>query len=376
MQPSEAEGGVTYEDPTATADRVGWLRLSRAGLAPHRLARLVSALATPQAIFDSSAQALSDIEEIRTKDVERVQAAARLDVTGDLAALDCLGVKLVTLYADDYPARLRDIYDPPAILYVQGELLPEDSLAVAVVGTRRCSPYGVRMAERLAGDLARRKVTIVSGLALGVDAAAHRGALAARGRTIGVLACGLDVDYPREHRALRQEVAASGAVIGELPFGTPPTRERFPQRNRIVSGVSLGTVVVEAPARSGSLITAQLAVEQGREVFAVPGDVDNPLNAGSHGLIREGAYLVESAEHVLDGLGVHLEAPLHPLREAPSDLSQEERAVFEALSFQPQHGDQLVQSSGLPPAVLAATLMLLEVKGLARRFPGGLFCRS
>ena len=366
------------EEPrSANAEaKADWLRLSRSGVSARRLAGLISLLGSPQAIFAAPRESLAEIDEIRPRDVDRLAEAASLDVSEDAEKLAELGVSLVTLHAEEYPKRLREVHDPPPLLYVQGELQPTDDLAVSIVGTRRCTPYGQRMTERIAGDLARRGVVVVSGLALGIDGAAHRAALQAGGRSIGVMACGLDVDYPREHRDMKRDLIESGAIVSEVPFGTPPKRERFPQRNRIVSGLSLGTVVVEAPARSGSLITAGLAVEQGREVFAVPGDVDNPRNRGSHALIRDGAGLVETADDVLEGLGVHLETPVEHPREPPPDLSADENAAFGALSFQPQHLDELTLATGLGVPAMSAALMLLEVKGLARRFPGGTFCRS
>jgi len=267
--------------------------------------------------------------------------------------------------------------DAPLLLFVLGEVSSRDELAVAIVGTRRCSNYGTIQAEKLAGDLARRGFTVVSGGAHGIDAAAHRGALDAEGRTIAVSACGLDVNYPRGQDELRERIAACGAIIAEVPLGTPPTPERFPVRNRIVSGLALGVVVIEAPAKSGALITANLALDQGREVFGVPGDVGSPLHRGTHRLIKDGAHLVETVDDVVDGLGILPEAV--PERASapttPADLSCEEQRIINTLSFEPKHVDDVIRDTGLLPARVTAMLMMLEMRSLVRRFPGNMFVR-
>jgi len=355
-----------------------WLRLNRSGVDPAKQLELVRALGAPEAILVAPAETLTAAcPTLTPRDFTKLATAAALDVAPLLEQTAALGLNLVTWGGDPYPRLLAQVDDAPPVLFVRGEFAERDELAVAIVGTRRCSPYGTMVAENLAGALARRGFTVVSGLALGVDGAAHRGALRAGGRTIGVMACGLDVDYPREHRDLKEEISAAGAVISESPLGTPPTRERFPARNRIISGLALGVVVVEAPARSGALITADLALEQGREVFAVPGSVDSPLSRGAHRLIKDGAKLVETAEDVVDGLGMMLEAvpEREPQQVLMAELSGDEAAVVRAMSHEPRHQDEISLSAELPPARVAAALMLLEVKGLARRFPGNTFVR-
>lgn len=338
---------------------------------------LLERFGQPDRIFAATMEEFLEVEGVTAADWTKLQEAKGLSLDDDLQALQDHGARLVTIGDPQYPPRLKEIYDPPPMLWVRGSLSSRDDLAVAIVGTRKCSTYGRTQTERLAADLARRGFTIVSGLAVGIDGAAHRGALDAGGRSIGVMACGIDVDYPREHRELRDRLAESGAVMTELPPGTKPTRERFPQRNRLVSGLSLGVIVTEAPAKSGAMITANLALEQGREVLAVPGDVRSPLSRGCHRLIKEGAALVENVDDVVDALGL-LPAAV-PERERPPEpapeLPPEETTVIGALSFQPKHVDAIITETQLLPARVTAALMMLEVKGLVRRFPGNMFVR-
>jgi DNA processing protein len=302
----------------------------------------------------------------------------------------------IALADDGYPAWLRAIPDPPAVLYCDGRIEPNDRQAIAIVGARKATPYGLRITETLARELSGVGFTIVSGLARGIDTAAHRAALEAGGRTLAVLGCGLDVDYPPGHGRLREEIAASGAVLTELAPGTPPWASNFPRRNRIISGLSLGVVVIEAAEDSGSLITARLALEQGREVFAVPGSIDAPLSRGPHGLIKQGAKLVETVDDIIEELLPQLELPLTPTLSstrcnegatgapgrgkngesfAPPDLSPEERRVWEQISRDPLHLDDLTERSGLTPAGTAGILLSLELKGLARQLPGQRYVR-
>ena len=295
----------------------------------------------------------------------------------------CKG-KGVTLDRSDerYPAWLRAIPDPPAVFYCDGLPEPRDRQAVAIVGSRRATPYGLRATETLARELSGAGFTIVSGFARGIDAAAHRAALEAGGRTIAVLGCGLDVAYPPGHARLREEIAKCGAVITEFAPGTPPWASNFPRRNRIISGLSLGVVVVEAAEDSGSLITARLALEQGREVFAVPGPVDAPLSRGPHGLIKQGAKLVETVDDIVEELLPQLDSASVPKRrpvlskatEIPN-LSPEERLVWDQMSREPLHLDELTEHSGLTPAGVAGILLGLELKGAVRQVPGQRYYR-
>ncbi|MDO8545774.1 MAG: DNA-processing protein DprA [Nitrospirales bacterium] len=291
--------------------------------------------------------------------------------------------KPLALADDGYPAWLRAIPSPPAVLYCDGRIEPRDRQAVAIVGARQATPYGLRVTETLARELSGAGFTIVSGLARGIDAAAHRAALDAGGRTIAVLGCGLDITYPPEHGRLREEIAQCGAVLTEFPAGTPPKPSHFPQRNRIISGLSLGVVVVEAAEGSGSLITARLALEQGREVFAVPGSIDAPLSRGPHGLIKQGAKLAETVDDIIEELLPQLELPLtlpSPRRGEGkfsdlTGLSEVEQVVLAVMSRDPLHLDDLTGRSGLTPGGIAGILLGLELKGVVRQLPGQRYYR-
>ncbi len=290
--------------------------------------------------------------------------------------------KLIAIADDGYPAWLRAIPSPPAVLYCDGLIEPQDRRAVAIVGARQATPYGLRITETLARELSGAGFTIISGLARGIDAAAHRAAMDAGGRTIAVLGCGLDVDYPPEHARLREEIAGHGAVLTEFPAGTPPKPSHFPQRNRIISGLSLGVVVVEAAEDSGSLITARRALEQGREVFAVPGSIDAPLSRGPHGLIKQGAKLVETVDDIIEELLPQIETAGVPKRrpglskaETLPNLSPEERLLIDQMSREPLHLDDLTERSRLTSAGVAGILLGLELKDVVRQLPGQRYYR-
>lgn len=353
-----------------------WLLLNASGLSTQRQLQLLETLGSAEHIFGASDDQLSQVDGITAVHISKLRAAARHTDLGEIRR-KCKDhdVQVMTINDESYPSLLKEIPHPPSVLFVQGEITKSDELAVAIVGTRKCTPYGRTVARRLAANLAQRGFTIVSGLAVGIDGEAHEGALEAGGRSLGVLACGADITYPRAHKALRGRLAEAGAVITEYAFGTRPMRERFPARNRLISGFSLGTVVVEAPVKSGALITARLAGEQGREAFAVPGDVNSPTSRGCHALIKDGAQLVEVAEDVVDGLGILLRAV--PARQKPRtvELHGDEAAVYQALSHEPSHVDHIAASCNLPVAQITSALMLLEVKGLVRRFPGNTYVR-
>ena len=293
-----------------------------------------------------------------------------------------MGVQVVARGDPSYPPPLGDIPDPPSLLYVRGTIEPADQLAIALVGSRKCTPYGLRIAERLAASLARVGLTVVSGLARGIDAAAHRGALAAGGRTIGVLANGLAEIYPPEHEDLAREVIGAGALVSESPMRQQPLAGLFPQRNRIISGLSLGVVVVEATPRSGSLSTAKHATDQNREVFAVPGPVDSLPSRGCHYLIRDGARLVETVDDILEELGPLVREvkarPEEPAVRHPAELSlsEQERNLLGKLDDRPISIDELIAVLGLTASQVMATLSVLEMRRMVRRLPGPRFVRA
>ncbi|MBN2491863.1 MAG: DNA-processing protein DprA [Planctomycetes bacterium] len=290
---------------------------------------------------------------------ELAAAAARRPVEEECAAAAAAGIRILTREDGDYPLLLREVKGAPPVLYVRGSLdAGRDAPAVAVVGTRRPTPYGRNVARQLGRQLGRAGITVVSGLARGVDAAAHEGALEGGGRTVAVLGCGLDRCYPPEHDRLLEAVARAGAVLSEFPLGSLPLAGNFPRRNRIISGLVRGVVVVEAAERSGSLITARLALEQGREVFAVPGPITSAVSRGAHALLRQGARLVGGAEDIFEELGLGVAPPAEP----ELALSAEEQRVLECLGPEPTSLDRLVALTGLPAERLAVALSGLELK--------------
>jgi DNA processing protein len=322
------------------------------------------------------------VDGIGPKLTERIAAARReIDPGAVFATCRQHAIDILTEADPAYPRMLAEIHDPPSILFVRGRLIADDALAVAIVGSRHATHYGLSQAEQLAGSLARAGLTIVSGLARGIDAAAHRGALAAGGRTVAVLGSGLLNIYPPEHEALADEVAANGAIVSEAPPHSPPLAGAFPQRNRIISGLSLGVIVVEASTQSGALISARHAMEQGREVFAVPGRIDNRLARGCHRLIRDGAKLVETVDDVLEELGP-LVGPITKAdgqevrNPAELQLNELETAVLAALGDEPTTIDALVTASRLSVPQVLATLSVLEMRRLVRRLEGNRVVRK
>ncbi|MGQ9572174.1 MAG: DNA-processing protein DprA [Dehalococcoidia bacterium] len=285
------------------------------------------------------------------------------------------GVRALTWNDPAYPSRLKEIYDLPPVLYVRGELTEADEWALAVVGTRRPTPYGRQVAEHLAADLASQKITIVSGLARGIDSIAHRAALDSGGRTIAVMACGLDIVYPPEHLKLAQEMCERGAIVSDYALGTQPRSEYFPRRNRIMSGLSLGVLVVEGDVKSGALITANLALEQNREVFAVPGSMFSAQSRGTHRLIQEGAKLVQSVQDILEELNLTMVPQQLEMKELVP-ATDTEQLLLRHISTEPIHIDEVRRRSGLPIAAVSSALAMLELKGLVRQMGPMSFVRT
>jgi len=353
------------------------------GLGPVTIRRLVESAGSAGRALGATEDELRRVEGIGPETAARiVRGRKSVDVSAEIRKVQESRLALIPFTDTAYPELLKQIYDPPPILYVRGALKPEDRHAIAVVGARRCSSYGVSCAERLAGQLAGVGFTVVSGLARGLDTAAHRGALRSKGRTIAVLGSGLNRLYPPENRELADEIASSGAVISEFPMDAGPQRTNFPLRNRLISGLSLGVVVVEAARKSGSLITAAQALEQGRTVFAVPGRIDSFTSRGVHALIRDGAKLVESVEDICQ------EFPyLFPAAEAAAaageggekprpKLAPDEEAVFNALSAEERSIDEIIGACSLSPASVAASLLSLELKHLVIQLPGKMFRKA
>jgi DNA processing protein len=356
------------------------------GIGDALLCRLVQSLGTPNAVLQASHDELTQrggISSALAKAIHQGPAAEDLRaIDRELTALERMAIRVVTFLDPEYPARLKTIHDPPPLLSVSGTLSDADHHAVAIVGTRDATPAGRLVAERLSRGLAAAGLTVVSGLARGIDAAAHRSALEAGGRTIAVLGCGIDRTYPPEHQALRKKVEEQGAVLSELPLGAYPHAYHFPKRNRIISGLSFGVVVVEAASQSGSLITARLAAEQGRDVFAVPGSVQSEQSRGTNGLIKQGAQLVDTVEDILDALAPQFEpafrtrmqerraALTHPVQSGRLLLEPDEATLYAALPAEPVHIDELIAKTGLPAASVSGLLLSLELKGVIRQLPG------
>lgn len=376
------------------------LRLANVqGLGPKLYRRLRQALGTDAAILGASARTLTEVEGVGSKLAGQIGRAAEHDPRPELERAAELGVQILGQHDSRYPEALHSTFDPPIVLYVRGDLRRNDNIGLAVVGTRQASRYGRDQAERFGAALARAGFTVVSGLARGVDSAAHRGALAAQGRTLAVLGCGLATIYPEENRDLGSEIARSGALVSEFPLDTSPSRENFPRRNRIIAGLSLGTLVVEGPCRSGALITARFAADIGREVFAIPGRIDQRNAEGTNRLIAEGqAKLVDGLESILEELGpiaddlARKTAPPAPAAEgeeapeqrrlledppaAPEPPSQSrEGRILAAIGEEEVHIDEICARCGLPVHEVSASLMMLELKRAVAQSPGKFFTR-
>lgn len=375
-----------------TPEQRNWLRLAMVpGVGTTYFIQLLARFHNPGQVLRASRGA---IEEVVGKTLaERItQYAGAVDVEGQERLMDAMGVRMLTLEDPDYPVRLAEIYDPPLLLFVRGDLRTSDEHCVAIVGTRRATPYGLRVAENFGRDLAARGITVVSGMASGIDSAAHRGAIEAGGRTIAVLGCGVDVVYPPQNADLLKQISGHGCAVSQFVMGTKPSPGHFPYRNRIISGLTLGTVIVEAPLSSGALITARQAAEQGREVFAVPGQIGVRTSEGPHSLIRDGAKLVETVDDIL----VELNLPTQVRQPQPVPIQQTpcsretsptptappppqpvansvEKDILAALSPNGSFVDEIAAACRISISEALSTLTMLELRGLVRQFSGKRF---
>ncbi|MDR1305059.1 MAG: DNA-processing protein DprA [Verrucomicrobiales bacterium] len=349
-------------------------------IGPVRVRRLLDAFGSVEKIFLQSAASLSAVAGIGPKAAASIRDwEQHFDPVAELAELRRLNLSVIDREDARYPQQLLEIYDPPLVLYYQGDLAAAKRRGIGVVGSRQTSPYGLETARKLSYQMAYAGLPVVSGLARGIDTAAHQGALAAKGRTVAVLGCSLDLMYPPENQALAEMIVErNGLLLSEFPLKTPPDKQTFPMRNRIVSGLSGGVLVVEAGADSGALITARMALDQGRQVFAVPGRIDNPQSKGCHRLIKEGAKLVESVEDILAEFEFLFPkaAISEPRRTLPADLSADERVILEHLGLEEVHLDELTRKCGLPSARMSSTLLRLEMRKLARQLPGKFFVKT
>ncbi|MFN3148410.1 DNA-processing protein DprA [Bremerella sp.] len=345
------------------------------GIGPAKVQALTNYFGSLSAALAATTSQLQAVSGIGPKVANTIASASQLDVQRELDHCRDFGIRILTRGCDDFPELLREIPDPPILLFVKGEILPCDELAVAIVGTRHATHYGKKQAERFGYELAKAGFTIASGLARGIDAAAHRGALKAGGRTIAFLGGGVSKIYPPEHGDLAEEVSQNGAIVSEAAPLVSPIAGAFPQRNRLITGISLGVVIIEAAARSGALISARMAMEQNREVFAVPGQIDNPVARGVNGLIKDGATLVQSVDDVIEQLGP-LRKPLQVseqqtvIQPAELQLNDQEQQVLQHIDLAPMSLDALVARSKLPVHRVLSTLSILEMKRLIVRTNG------
>ncbi|MBI3377677.1 MAG: DNA-protecting protein DprA [Nitrospirae bacterium] len=352
-----------------------WIALSDVpDIGPVTARKLLAIYKKPEAVFKAPYKELANIRGIgpaKAKNIKGYSEWGKIDV--QLKKLDAGGIKIVTFSNKDYPETLKNIVDAPIVLYIKGTIQKEDRYAVAIVGSRKYSSYGKLAAEKLSSELSSMGFTIVSGMARGIDTLAHTAAINSGGRSIAVLGSGIDVPYPPENRGLMEKLAASGYVISEFPPGTSPERENFPKRNRIISGLSLGVLVVEATADSGSLITASCALEQGKEIFAVPGNINSVNSNGTNELIKKGAKLAQSAEDVIEELAPVLKGYIRTREKANIELPVEEKRLCDIMTAEPKHVDMLSRESKMPAQKVLGILLSLELKGIVKQAEGKKF---
>lgn len=355
-----------------------WIAL---GTAPYvgskRFLSLVKHFGSPQKVLEAPQKELSKVEEIGQITAASIKnKTAWKEAERQVTIFGKSSWAWIGFFDPDYPARLKQISDPPPFLFVKGSLTDSDSLALALVGSRRSTDYGKNITYRITAQLVERGITIVSGLAFGIDSYAHTAALENGGRTMAVLGNGPDIVYPSENKSLANKIEQNGALITEFLFGTQPVAENFPKRNRIISGISLGVIVVEAPAKSGALLTAQCALEQNREVFAVPGNLGKKTSEGTNNLIRQGAKVVTCTEDILEEINILAPAKSNQRIENIPELPCDEKRIYQILSGEPIHIDKLASQTNLSVSQALSGLLNLELKGLVRQLSGKLFVRN
>ncbi|MCM8800941.1 MAG: DNA-processing protein DprA [Candidatus Omnitrophica bacterium] len=356
------------------------IMLNLAGnLGTIRLKKLLDYFDKPQKILNASLEKLVSFSGIGEGFAQRISALKEKDLTYELNLAKKLGIKITTLMDEDYPQNLRNIADPPLVLYIKGKIEEKDNLGLAIVGTRRPTFYGISSAEKFAYALAKKGFTIISGIARGIDTVAHRGALKAKGRTLAVMGSGFLHIYPPENKGLINEISESGAVISEFPLNTLPLKQNFPCRNRIISGLSLAVLVIEAGQNSGALITADFALEQGREVFALPGKIDSFNSFGTNELIKQGARLVSSVEDILEEFGfsgIISQNKDNSNKSLRPELTLEEKIIYDLIAEEPVSLEEIVEKTDLELSWVLRIILELEMKGLIKQLPGKQFVKE
>ncbi len=355
---------------------LSWNKISDIG--PKRFHKLIKYFGSAENAWHAKSKEISKVLSLSNKVSSKIsEEKDNINPAKELDLLAWNKVRVLTINDESYPENLKTIHDPPPVLYFKGNIIEKDKNSISIVGSRKATYYGKMVAENLSKDLALAGLTIISGMARGIDTAAHRGALSANGRTIAVLACGINLIYPPENRRLAKEIEESGAVITEFSFSTLPERQNFPRRNRIISGLSLGTVVVEATEKSGALITADFALEQGREVFAVPGNINSSLSNGTHNLIKQGAKLVNNYRDILEEIPgiITQKTNTKGINPEQFSLSEEDQIIYKIISNEPIHIDEIIEISKLSVSKVSEILLNLELKDLIKEIEGKKFIK-
>lgn len=355
---------------------LAWNKISDIG--PKRFHKLIKYFGSAENAWHTKSGEILKMLSLNNKISSRIsEERNNINLEQELDLLDKHKVKVLTIEDDFYPQNLKEIHDPPPVLYFKGNIIEKDKNSISIVGSRKATYYGKMVAENLSKDLALVGLTIISGMARGIDTAAHKGALSVNGRTIAVLGCGIDVIYPPENRRLAKEIEESGAIITEFSFSALPERQNFPRRNRIISGLSLGTVVVEAEEKSGALITTDFALEQGREVFAVPGNINSSLSNGTHNLIKQGAKLINTYQDILEEIPGIITQKTNTKEINPEQfsLSEEDQIIYKIISNEPTHIDEIIEISKLSASKVSGALLNLELKDLIKEIEGKKFIK-
>lgn len=362
-------------------DKSYWIALNMVdGIGSITYRKLIEHFGTPERVFSAAFDELIGVDGIGKNTANSIKSFNMEEkVKEELNKIEKSKIAVLTIDDKKYPSNLKTIFDPPPVLYVKGDLTESDTIAVAVVGSRLPTIYGKLVAEKISKGLAETGITIVSGMARGIDSIAHKSAIEMGGRTIAVLGCGLDIIYPPENYKLVNDIVSHGAVISEFPISTNPDKMNFPQRNRIISGLSLGVAVIEAAEKSGSLITAGHAIEQGREVFAVPGNINSAKSHGTNRLIKMGAKLVEGVNDIIEEFSPAVRTSLKSLEKRENkdyDLTADEKFIFSLIDAESKHIDTIIERSSLPVGVVSGILAKLELKGLIKQLSGKLFVKG